>query len=325
MQDNYQREISYLRVSVIDRCNLRCVYCMPPEGVQFVSHEEILRLEEIETIIRAAALIGVKRIRFTGGEPLIRKGLKGLIENVAAIPGIDDIALTTNGLLLPQQAQGLKQAGLRRVNISLDTLSNERYHQITRHGDLEKAWAGINAALDAGLQPVKLNSVVMRDFNDDEVVDIAKLTLEKPLHVRFIEIMPIGSSNSWVTDRFVPAEEIMSRINTELGQLLPAQKPAGVGPARYYRLEGAVGTLGFITSMSEHFCSHCNRLRVTSVGSLRSCLYDGSEIDLKTPLRSGASFEEITELIRQAIRLKIDRHHMLDGWQDSRVMSQLGG
>ncbi|MDF9409171.1 GTP 3',8-cyclase MoaA [Pelotomaculum isophthalicicum JI] len=325
MQDNYQREINYLRISVIDRCNLRCVYCMPPEGVKFVDHKEILRFEEIEIVVRAAASIGVKKVRLTGGEPLVRKGLENLIRRISNIPGIDDIALTTNGLLLPPHVQVLQDAGLKRVNISFDTLDSERYRELTRFGELSGAWEGIVAALDAGFHPVKLNTVVIRGFNDDEVVDIARLTLKKPLHIRFIEFMPIGSSNAWATGRFVPAEEIMSLIKNKLGPLIPAKIPAGSGPAKYYRLKGAQGTVGFITSMSEHFCSSCNRLRLTSTGSLRPCLYDSCEVDLKAPLRNGAGIKEIAALIKKAVSLKADQHHMLDGWQDNRVMSQIGG
>lgn len=325
MKDSYQREINYLRVSVIDRCNLRCIYCMPPEGVQTVPHKEILSFEEIETVVRAAALIGVKKVRLTGGEPLIRKGLENLIRRISGVPGIDDISLTTNGILLPPRIKVLQEAGVKRVNISLDTLDGSRYRNITRGGELAAAWEGINAALDAGLHPVKLNTVVIRGFNDDEVVDLARLTLEKPLHIRFIEIMPIGSSNSWVAGRFVPAEEIMSLLKIKLGQLIPAKIPAGGGPAKYYRLQDAQGTVGFITSMSEHFCSTCNRLRLTATGSIRPCLYDGRELDLRVPLRNGAESEEIAGLIMKAVSLKPDRHHMLDGWQDNRFMSQIGG
>lgn len=326
MQDTYQREINYLRVSVTDRCNLRCIYCMPSEGVQSAPHEEILRLEEIETIVRAAALIGVKKIRLTGGEPLVRRGLEDLVRRISGIPGIDDITLTTNGLLLPSRAGALKEAGVKRVNISLDTLRADRYREITRGGDLSGVWEGIQSALDAGLHPVKLNTVVIRGFNDDEVVAMARLTLKRPLHIRFIELMPIGANNSWAAGRFVPAGEIMAQINTRVGQLLPAKQLTGGGPAKYYRLKDAEGTVGFITSMSEHFCHSCNRLRLTSGGGLRPCLYDGREIDLKNPVREGAGIKEIAGLIMDAVALKPDRHHMLEGWRDGRrVMSQIGG
>lgn len=326
MQDAYRREINYLRVSVTDRCNLRCVYCMPGEGVRSTSHQEILRLEEIERLVRAAALVGVKKIRLTGGEPLVRKGLEYLVNRISVIPGIDDITLTTNGLLLPPRIEALKEAGVKRVNISLDTLRADRYREITRGGDLSEAWKGINSALEAGLHPVKLNTVIIRGFNDDEVEAMARLTIIKPLHIRFIELMPVGSANSWATGRFVAAAEIMSIINSKVGQMHPAKQPEGGGPARYYRLDGAEGTIGFITSMSEHFCHICNRLRLTSAGGLRPCLYDGREVDLKTPLRAGAALEDLAGMIKHAVYLKPDRHHLLDGWQDHRrVMSQIGG
>lgn len=326
MQDTYEREINYLRVSVTDRCNLRCVYCMPPEGVQLAPHSEVLSLEEIETIVRAAAATGIKKIRLTGGEPLVRKGLCDLVKRIAKIPGIDDIALTTNGLLLPVCAESLKEAGLKRVNISLDTLRVDRYRKITRGGDLSAACEGIQSALDAGLHPVKLNAVVIRGFNDDEVIAMACLTLNRPLHVRFIELMPVGTSDSWAAERFVPTNEIINTINARLGQLHPAKQPAGGGPAKYYRLKDAEGTIGFITAMSDHFCHKCNRLRLTATGGLRPCLYDEREIDLKTLLRRGAGIGDIVRLIKEAVAMKPDRHHMLEGWQDSRrVMSQLGG
>lgn len=326
MQDTFRREINYLRVSVTDKCNLRCIYCLPPEGIKSIPHEEILRLEEIEAIIRGAALAGIKKIRLTGGEPLVRKGLEGLIRRISSIPGIDDITLTTNGLLLPSHAAALKEAGLKRVNISLDTLKEERYREITRGGELAEAWKGIQSALDAGLIPVKINTVVIRDFNDDEVEAMASLTQKSPLHVRFIELMPIGTCNTWTEGRFVPAKEIMNKINRGIGMLKPVKMAEGDGPAKYYRFDGAEGTVGFITSMSEHFCENCNRLRLTSSGGLRPCLYDSREVDLKTPLRRGAGDREIADLIMTAVDLKPDMHHMLEGWKDEkRVMSQIGG
>lgn len=326
MKDNYLREINYLRISVTDRCNLRCCYCMPEEGVRSMPHGEILRLEEIEEIVRAASLVGIKKVRLTGGEPLLRRGLEDLIRRISKIPGIDDITLTTNGLLLPARAQALKEAGLKRVNISLDTLREDRYREITRVGNLSEAWEGIQSALAAGLHPVKLNNVVIRGINDDEVVTMARLTVNRPLHLRFIELMPIGVSNAWAVDRFVPAAEIADVINKKLGRLLPVKKPKGDGPAKYYRLKGAEGTVGFITSMSDHFCEKCNRLRLTSSGGLRPCLYDSREIDLKTPLRRGATLREIADLLLDAVASKPDRHHMQEGWRDKqRCMSQIGG
>ena len=325
MKDSYRREINYLRVSVTDRCNLRCVYCMPPEGVKAAPHGEVLTFEEIETVVRAAAAVGVKKVRLTGGEPLVRRGLEELVKRLSGIPGIDDLALTTNGILLPEKATALKDAGLKRVNISLDSLVPERYREITRGGDLSLVLAGVRAALEEGLHPVKVNTVVIRGFNEDEVVEIARLTVDEPLHVRFIELMPIGSLGDWTAGRFVAAADIISVLSAELGTLVPAKEPKGGGPAKYYRLRGAAGTVGFITSMSEHFCQECNRLRLTSTGGLRPCLYDGGEFDLRAPLRRGAGVEEIAGLIEAAVAAKPDRHHLLDGWRDRRVMSQLGG
>jgi len=299
---------------------------MPAEGVQSTPHAEILRIEELEKLIRVATLIGVRKIRLTGGEPLVRKGIEDLVKRVAAIPGIDDVSLTTNGLLLSQRAAALKAAGVNRVNISLDTLQVERYREITRGGDLAVALDGIKAALDAGLHPVKINTVVMRGFNEDEIVAIARLTLNRPLHVRFIEVMPIGPQNDWTIGRFIPTEEIMAQITAKLGALQPAKMPSGNGPAKYFKLKNAAGTIGFITSMSDHFCQSCNRLRLTASGALRPCLYDAREVDLKTPLRAGASVKELADLFMDAVALKPDRHHMLEGWHDRhRVMSQIGG
>lgn len=326
MHDNFERDINYLRVSITDRCNLRCTYCMPIEGVKSTPHEEILRLEEIERVIRAAALVGIRKIRLTGGEPLVRKGLLDLVCSIAAVPGIDDIAITTNGTLLAGQARELKEAGLSRVNISLDTLQKWRYHQITRCGNIEDVWRGIEAALEAGLEPVKLNTVVIRGFNDDEILDLARLSLDRPLHVRFIELMPIGTSNDWARDRYIPAREIKETVEAGLGILQDVHKLTGSGPAKYHRLPGAVGTIGFISAVSDHFCRRCNRLRLTSQGTLRPCLYSKNEIDVKGALRTGAEEMELARLVMQAAKCKPDRHNIDAGWQDeNRVMSQIGG
>jgi len=323
--DGYKREINYLRVSVTDRCNLRCVYCMPSDGVAISRHEDVLTLEEIEQVIRAAADVGVRKIRFTGGEPLVRKGLSDLVRNIDAIPIIDDIALTTNGILLPKYGEELKAAGLKRVNISLDTLKPERFREITRLGNLADVWEGINTALRLHLNPVKINTVVMRGINDDEILDLARLTMEMPLHVRFIELMPIGTQNPWVMGRYISDEEVKQIITKHFGSL-EEQKVVGNGPARCFKLPGAMGTIGFITALSNHFCQQCNRLRLTSMGSLRSCLYAEQEIDLKVPLRQGAGRKELRNLFTKAINLKPEKHKLSEGWRDSeRVMSQIGG
>jgi cyclic pyranopterin phosphate synthase len=324
--DNFNRPISYLRISVTDRCNLRCVYCMPPEGVPCRSHEEILRYEEIELIARAAASLGISKVRLTGGEPLVRLGFAELVRMLARIPGIDDLAMTTNGTLLARYAVELAEAGLKRVNVSLDTLRAERFRQITRRGNLTAVFEGIAAAKEAGLVPVKINTVVVRGLNDDEAVDFARLTLEGDWHVRFIELMPLGTNAAWVGDGYVSAGEVRRQIEDALGELVPAKVGVGNGPARYYRLPGAVGTIGFITPISEHFCYQCNRLRLTADGRLRPCLLSDYEIDLRTPLRQGADLAEVRELLIYSIRAKPERHHLDENIAPrKRAMSEIGG
>ena len=327
-QDDFGRAINYLRVSVTDRCNLRCVYCMPAEGIGKQAHGEILRYEEIALVVRAAAELGVRKVRLTGGEPLARLGVTDLVRMLAAIPGIDDLSMTTNGTLLARHAQTLAAAGLQRVNISLDTLRPERFEQITRQGRLEDVWAGIAAAQTAGLTPIKLNMVVVRGLNDDEVVDLARRTISDGWHVRFIELMPIGANVEWAGNGTVPIKEVRGRIEAALGPLaaVGSDRPAGNGPARYYYLPGATGTVGFIAAMSEHFCQACNRLRLTADGRLRPCLMSDEELDLRPALRAGASLEAVKEMLIQAIRRKPERHR-LDQAQvpQGRTMSEIGG
>ncbi len=327
--DAYNRPISYLRISVTDRCNLRCIYCMPPEGVPSRSHDDILRYEEIETIARAAAELGVSKIRLTGGEPLARLGIVDLVRALARIPGIDDLTMTSNGILLSRYAADLADAGLRRVNVSLDTLRAERFRRITRWGRLEDVLAGMEAAREAGLEPIKINTVVIRGMNDDEVVDLARKTMSAAWNVRFIEMMPVGNgvmaAGGW-RERVVTAREIQQQIEAALGELEAAKLAAGNGPARYYRLPDAEGTLGFISPVSEHFCYQCNRLRLTADGQLRPCLLSDQEIDLRTPLRQGASVARIKELLLQGIRSKPMEHHLDDLQRpEKRVMSEIGG
>ena len=325
-QDDFGRAISYLRVSVTDRCNLRCIYCMPPEGLEKGPHAGILRYEELALVIRAAAQIGITKIRLTGGEPLVRLGLTEFVRMVAAIPGIDDLSMTTNGTLLAGKAQALAKAGLNRVNISLDTLDPERFAAITRRGRLDDVWAGIAAAQAAGLTPIKFNVVVVRGLNDDEVIDFAKKTLTGDWHVRFIELMPIGANLNWAGDGTVPTTEIRARIEGEFGPLQPVHGPRGNGPARYHQLAGARGTIGFIGASSDHFCPSCNRLRLTADGRLRPCLLDEQEIDLRAALRSGAGLEAIKSLLTQAIQCKPQHHHLGDDRVPrDRTMAQIGG
>ena len=324
--DNFNRPISYLRISVTDRCNLRCVYCMPPEGVPWRSHDEILRYEEIGLIVQAAASLGISKVRLTGGEPLVRLGFVELVRMLARVPGIDDLAMTTNGTLLARYAAELAEAGLKRVNVSLDTLQPERFRQITRGGDLEAVFEGIAAARDAGLVPLKINTVLVRGLNDDEVVDFARLTLEGDWHVRFIELMPLGANAAWAGDGYVAVDEVRRRIEDAWGELVPAKVGVGNGPARYYRLPGAVGTIGFISPISEHFCYQCNRLRLTADGRLRPCLLSDYEIDLRTPLRQGAGLAEVRELLIHSIGAKPERHHLDESVSPrERAMSEIGG
>jgi cyclic pyranopterin phosphate synthase len=308
---------------------LRCIYCMPPEGVPSRPHEDILRYEEIELVVRAAAELGISKVRLTGGEPLVRLGLVDLVDMLARIPRVDDLAMTTNGILLSRYAQDLARAGLRRVNISLDTLQAERFRQITRRGRLEDVLAGMEAARMAGLAPIKVNTVVIRGMNEDEVVDFARKTVETEWNVRFIELMPVGNgvmaAGGW-RERVVTAQKVRHQIEAVMGELQPAKIGPGNGPARYYRLPGAKGTLGFITPVSEHFCYQCNRLRLTADGQLRPCLLSDQEIDLRTPLREGAGVEQVKTLLLKGIDEKPMRHH-LDECQlpEKRAMSEIGG
>jgi cyclic pyranopterin phosphate synthase len=325
-RDDFGRAINYLRVSVTDRCNLRCVYCMPAEGVEKRPHGEILSYEELALTIRAAAELGICKVRLTGGEPLARLGLPEFVRMVAAIPGIDDLSMTTNGTLLARHAAALAEAGLQRVNISLDTLRSDRFEQITRRGRLRDVWSGIEAAKAAGLTPIKLNMVVVRGLNDDEVSDFARHTVSDGWHVRFIELMPIGANVDWAEDGTVPVPEIRARIEAEVGPLRPIHGPTGNGPARYYQLPDAEGTVGFISALSDHFCTTCNRLRLTADGRLRPCLMSEEEIDLRTPLRAGADLEEVKALLAHAIQRKPQRHHLHEAASPrDRTMAQIGG
>jgi cyclic pyranopterin phosphate synthase len=328
--DAYNRPISYLRISVTDRCNLRCIYCMPEEGVPWRPHDEVLRYEEIEVVVHAAAELGISKVRLTGGEPLVRLGVVDLVHKISRIPGVDDLAMTSNGVLLARYAHDLANAGLHRVNISLDTLDAERFRQITRCGDLVDVLAGIEAARQVGLRPIKINTVVIRGMNDDEVVDLAARTLEAGWwNIRFIELMPVGNGglmpDQWER-RVVTAQEVRRRVEAELGDLVPAKMSAGGGPARYYRLPGAKGTIGFITPISEHFCYRCNRLRLTADGQLRACLLSDQEVDLRTSLRRGANVDQIKALIVDGINRKPRRHHLSEHVHPpGRAMSEIGG
>jgi len=334
LKDTFQRTIDYMRISITDRCNLRCIYCMPSEGLVPMQHKDILSYEEFVRILMIAVHIGVRKVRITGGEPLIRKNVSHLIRLIKAIGGLHDLSLTTNGILLERYAQELADAGLERVNISLDSLKASRYREITRGGDLDHVLKGIESAERAGLIPVKINMVPMRGYNDDEIGEFAKLTLKTPYQVRFIEFMPFGKENMWKPEYFISAEEIKT-IAERIGSLHPVRMKRS-GPARYYQFDGAAGILGFISPLSNHFCEKCNRLRLTADGKLRPCLFSETEIDIKTALRSGAPDHEIERLLRLAIQVKPEGHTMsvqgtelgklLCGRVDCRrPMSKIGG
>ena len=334
MKDSHGRVIDYLRISLTDKCNFRCIYCMPAEGVCPMGHDELLRIEEIEAITRVATRIGIKSVRLTGGEPLVRKGVVDLVQALNDMPEIENISMTTNGVLLPKMADDLKRAGLSRVNISLDTLDPEQFEFITRVGKIESTLAGIDAALEAGFNPVKINAVTVRSLNQDYMA-FAKLSIDRPLHVRFIEYMPVGTSTGsdgtgWGKQDVVPSEELLGIINERareegLPELVPAgndDKPIGWGPARYFEFPGAKGTVGFISPLSRHFCGECNRLRLTADGKLRPCLFSDREVDVRTALREGGE-EAVYNCFLEALNLKPDEHHDKVGTE--RNMSQIGG
>ena len=332
--DQHGRTIDYLRISITDRCNLRCLYCMPEQGVPWKPHDAMLTLEEIRRLVTIAASEGFSRIRLTGGEPLVRLGIAGLVHDIAHTPGIERVAMTTNGILLPKLADSLRDAGLNRVNISLDTLDPAQFTHITRWGKIDDVFAGIDAALRVGFNPVKVNAVVVRSLNQD-LLAFALLSIDRPLHIRFIEYMPVGDPQGedglgWTEEDTIPNEELINIINDRahakgLGKLVPlngAAGPEGWGPARYYQFEGALGTVGFISALSRHFCGDCNRLRLTAEGKLRPCLFSDLEFDVKEALRANDA-EGVRHILRTALDAKPDEHHNRVGTK--RLMSQIGG
>lgn len=331
--DNSGREISYLRVSITDRCNYRCIYCKPEEQFEFIPHEEVLRYEEIVEIIKEAVNLGVTKVRITGGEPLVRKGVVDFIKKLREIKKLEDISLTTNGFFLSEYAEKLKDAGLNRVNISLDSLQEEKYKRITRGGSLEKALKGINSALKAGLLPIKINTVLIRGINDDEVEDFVRLTLGRPLNIRFIEFMPSGEElKDNYRDKFISVLEIKESL-AEKYSFRPVDINSGNGPAKYYQIKGGQGTIGFITALSQHFCKTCNRIRLTSEGKLRPCLFSNIEVDIKQAIRNAKTDDKIigSKIIRnnieKAISIKPEGHKLNEKFsnRDSFKMSKIGG
>ncbi|MFC2072430.1 GTP 3',8-cyclase MoaA [Chloroflexota bacterium] len=323
--DSWQRQINYLRISVTDHCNLSCVYCSVG-SVPHLPRSEVLSYEEIYRLVKIAASMGINKVRLTGGEPLLRPDLSKLVRMLSQIESIDDIALTSNGILLDKYAIELKEAGLKRVNVSLDTLKEDRFKRITGQDKLREVLSGIEAASLAGLEPVKINMVVLRGINDDETIDFARMSTDEGWDVRFIEFMPFGTSEAEAFGT-VSTQEIQERIQS-LGKLEPYTGKTGNGPARYYRLPGARGTIGFISPMTEHFCNTCNRLRLTSDGQLRPCLLDDYEVNLKEPLRNGAGTDELKQLLQQAVAIKREQHDLTGELASAtmrRPMCQIGG
>lgn len=325
MYDSYGRHLNYLRVSLTDACNLRCVYCMP-EDITFRPAAALLQDDEIITLVRVGASLGVNKVRLTGGEPTMRRGVVSLVRQIRAIPGIQRVAMTTNGIRLADLAQPLAEAGLDQVNISIDSLDPEKFKVITRRNALENVWQGILAAREAGLSAIKINCVVTRGFNDAEVTDLARLTLDNPWMVRFIELMPLGSVAEFQQEQVVPSAETRARIEAALGPLMPVPGHNGHDPARPFRLANALGQIGFISSVTQPFCESCNRLRLTADGKLRLCLLRDDEVDLLTPLRAGADFPALQRVMAEAAYRKPWGHRLEDhDIARSREMSQIGG
>lgn len=330
LKDRFERVHDYLRISVTDRCNLRCLYCMPEEGVEFDDASNLLSYDQIVEVAEVAASMGISKLRITGGEPLVRPGLDGLIRKLAAIPGIVDISLTTNGMLLAKQAAALKEAGLNRVNISLDTLDPTRFRFIARRGDLKRVIEGIEAAVEAGLAPIKLNCVLLKGINEDEIAAFLKLAYERPMHVRFIEYMPIGHADDNWRAHYLPLSRVME-IAEQQGYLMERRTNIkGNGPSDDWQMEGGQGSFGLIHPVSDHFCKSCNRLRLTADGSIKPCLYWVDELNVKEAL---GDRDALKQLFYRAMDLKPENHEMAEKLANEaqshvpteRRMSQIGG
>ena len=326
MIDQFGRRVEYLRVSVTDKCNLRCIYCMPLEGLTWLKRDELLNYEEIETVVRTMAGMGLRRVRITGGEPLIRRDLPDLIRKISAIPEIEDLSLSTNAVLLADQAQDLRDAGIQRLNVSLDSLQQDRVDEIARRpGSFPKIFEGLEAAERVGFSPIKVNVVLIRGRNDDEIEDFARITKERPWHIRFIEVMPTGSNLDLSANSFVSCQEALARVRA-IDQLEPVDGPFGNGPADYYRFPDAPGTVGVITPMSHNYCHRCNRMRLTAAGQLRPCLFGEIETNLRDHLRAG---RDLRPLIEETLQIKPERHYLVQGSEIGSgglvALSQTGG
>ncbi len=325
--DPHHRRIDYLRISVTDRCNLSCVYCRPRTEIKFLKHGDILSYEEILRIVSVAVPLGISHVRVTGGEPLVRRGVVNFIAALGRMDGIHDISLTTNGVLLEKMTGALVAAGRPRLNISLDSLNPDRFRQITGHDGWNDVWRGVQVAEEAGFFPIKINMVPVRGVNDDEIADFARLTLDRSLHVRFIEFMPIGARDRWSRDACVPSDEVRSVIERTYGPLVPYTSSSSAGPSANFQVPGARGVIGFISPITRHFCDSCRRLRLTADGKIRPCLLSDTEIDVKSPLRGGCDNTEVERLLRIALEIKPERHYIAEkgaGCFD-RTMSKIGG
>ncbi|MGF7060605.1 GTP 3',8-cyclase MoaA [Brassicibacter mesophilus] len=318
MIDSYGRRINYLRISVTDLCNLRCRYCMPEQGIYKVEHRDVLTLEEVYKVAQAFISLGIDKIRLTGGEPLIRKGIVNLVEDISKLDKVKDLSMTTNGILLKKYARDLKNAGLNRVNISLDTLNADKYSSITRGGKLKDVLDGIAEAKSVGLTPIKINTVLIGGFNVDEIEELVYLTENEEIDVRFIELMPVGEAAGWAVDKFSPNQIILDKVKalTKIENVDPSS------PAVYYRLPNGKGRVGIINPISCKFCDNCNRVRLTAQGKLKLCLHSNEEIDLKETLRSGGDIEKV---IRESIMQKPESHHLEEGKYIDKNMFQIGG
>src|SRR5437667_2232872 len=327
-KDRFGREINYLRISVIDHCNLRCVYCMPLRGLSFVPSPELLTAEEIETVARAAVGVGFHKFRLTGGEPTLRPDIVEIVGRIASVPGVEDVAMTSNAVLLPRLAGPLAEAGLGRINVHVDTFHPERLKKIMRFGTLEEICAGIAAAEEAGLRPIKINCVVTRDYNDVDVVDVARRALERDWHTRFIELMPLGGGEAahLSLSQFVPTRETRERIEAALGPLVPVPSANPADESRNYRFEGGPGIVGFISPVSEPYCGTCNRMRLTADGRFHLCLLNDDELDVKKVLRSGGGRAEVAAVLARAVGHKPTAHRLVVARPtEKREMSQTGG
>jgi len=323
--DRFNRRINYLRISLTDRCNLRCVYCMPTEGDRKLRHKDILRYEEILRIARIGIKLGITKIRLTGGEPLVRKGVQEFIPMLTSLEGLEDVSLTTNGVLLRENLEMLKSAGITRINVSLDSLKRLNFKYITRFDYFNKVWEGIEEARDMGFYPIKLNMVVMKGMNDGEILDFGRLAIEQPYHIRFIEYMPIGLDLK--STNFISNGEIKDTLVNNLGPLLPVVQGKHDGPAKRLKFQGGKGEVGFISAVSDFFCSTCNRLRLTADGKILPCLLSNREVDIKEPLRKGCLDEALIKAFQDAVRLKPKSHLLnLEGHQRVyRKMCSIGG